>query len=187
MEPGRSLTDAGPGEGEMWGWVMLPSQGTPRPHRPGRNDKAQLAESPVLQRVGRAGPFRFLQAPQEEQLEVFVLSWGLLLPRRGGEVRRAESVRAETVQRVIYFPESNVFLLSLVKAFPVNPPPVIHVGCAPAAQNSSIDASSHDYELSRRSPYSPQWHVAVEVRACANRESTSHFSFLNTLDSVWTS
>lgn len=93
-----------------------------------------------------------------------------------------QSLGAETVH-VIYFPESNVFFLSFTKEFPVNPPPVIHVGCVPAAQNNLIYVSSH--ELSQQSPYSPQWHVAVWVYA--NRENISLFSFLNILDFVLTS
>ena len=111
----------------------------------GRNDKAQLAESPGPQRVGMTGPSGFPQGPgssAEKYLSSAQLGTVIPSPRLGSR-DTPQSVGAGTVQHVIYFPGSNVFFFSFMKEFPVKPPPVIHVGCVPAVQNL-IDVSSHD-------------------------------------------
>lgn len=60
-------------------------------------------------------------------------------PIENGHLWQFTVSRGRNREHVIYFPASNRFFLSFMKEFPANPPPVVPVGCVPAAQrNDSI-------------------------------------------------
>lgn len=122
------LTDPDPGEGEAWGRAQ--------PRNPtGHTGLAKMAELSWLRAQcfkgwARNGPFRFSTGDLGAAWRSICPQprWGLWLPlRRSWDVPK--SLGTETGQHVIYFPGSNVFFLSFMREFPVNPSPVIHAGC----------------------------------------------------------
>lgn len=119
----RSLTDTGPGERQVWGRVTGSRCRTPWATQ---GDKAQLAEGPALQRVGRSWPFlAFYRGPGRCLKYLSLAQLETVIPPRGWGLGTAVVSRGKTVQYVTDFTAANIFFLSFMKEFPVNPPPVM--------------------------------------------------------------